>query len=167
MPEATDTPGRLAYRLHIKKPLPIAISAVIGDVVHNLRAVRELAADPRVYQTVLTGNLRQVAAVKLAVFWLDRHLDLEAGAYGDDDSERPKLVAIAQGRAAQRTGVTFGNDATVLIGDTPKDVEAGLAAEVRVIGVATGKSSMAELRAAGAEAVVRDLAECRGVIEGL
>jgi phosphoglycolate phosphatase len=87
-----------------------------------------LAHNPTVYQSVLTGNLRDVARIKLEVFDLDHYLDLDAGAYGDDDPERPKLVAIAQQRATEWTGVVFDNDATVLIGDTPHDVEAGLAA---------------------------------------
>ena len=104
-----------------------------------------LARSPIVYQSVLTGNLRDVARIKLEVFHLDHYLNLDTGAYGDDDSERPKLVAIAQQRAAERTGVMFGNDATVMIGDTPYDVEAGLAAGVQVIGVATGKTSTQEL----------------------
>jgi phosphoglycolate phosphatase-like HAD superfamily hydrolase len=116
-----------------------------------------LAADPQVHQGVLTGNLRGVARVKVEAFGMAEFLDLEASAYGDDHSERPKLVAIAQARAAERTGITFDNDHTVLIGDTPKDVEAGLTAGVRVIGVATGKSSVDELRAAGADTVVQGL----------
>lgn len=119
--------------------------------------LRELAADPRVFQTVLMGNSREVARIKLDVFGLDRYLDLAAGAYGDDDPERSKLVAIAQHRASTRAGVTFDNDATVLVGDTPKDVEAGLAAGVRVIGVATGKTDAEELLDTGADAAATNL----------
>lgn len=44
IPEATEVSGRLAYRLHIRKPLPTTISAIIGDVVHNLRAALECLA---------------------------------------------------------------------------------------------------------------------------
>ena len=84
-----------------------------------------------------------------------------AGAYGDDDSDRPKLVALAQQRASERTGVVFGNDATVMVGATPKDVEAGLAAGVQVIGVTTGKTGERELRDAGAHHLASDLKECR------
>jgi len=127
----------------------------------------DLAHSPTVYQSVLTGNLRDVARIKLEVFDLDRHLDLDAGAYGDDDPERPKLVAIAQRRAAERTGVMFGNDATVLIGDTPKDVEAGMAAGVRVIGLATGKTSTHELRDAGAPHTAANLIECQVILSRL
>jgi phosphoglycolate phosphatase-like HAD superfamily hydrolase len=117
-----------------------------------------LAAEPRrVHQGVLTGNLRDVARIKLEVFRLDTRLDLEASAYGDDHSERPKLVAIAQARASDRTGTTFDNQHTILIGDTPKDIEAGLTAGVRVIAVASGKNTAKELRAAGATIIVDDL----------
>jgi phosphoglycolate phosphatase-like HAD superfamily hydrolase len=77
-----------------------------------------LAADPTIYQTVLTGNLRDVARVKLEVFELDSFLDLDAGAYGNDHEERAELVAVAQQRASERAGVEFSNDATMLIGDT-------------------------------------------------
>jgi phosphoglycolate phosphatase len=123
-----------------------------------------LAAHPGIYQSVLTGNLREVARIKLEVFGLAPYLDLAAGAYGDDDSDRAKLVAIAQQRAAQRTGVVFDGDGTALIGDTPNDVAAGLAAGVRVIGVATGKSDADELKRAGAHEVTVSLAECRVIL---
>lgn len=123
-----------------------------------------LAGEPAIHQSVLTGNLRQVARIKLEVFGLDGYLNLASGAYGDDNSDRPKLVALAQQRAADRTGMVFGTDATVLIGDTPKDVEAGLAAGVRVIGVATGKTSAQELRHAGAHDVASNLEQCRDAL---
>ena len=48
-----------------------------------------LADDPAIHQSVLTGNLRQVARIKLEVFDLDRYLDLGSGAYGDDNRIAP------------------------------------------------------------------------------
>jgi phosphoglycolate phosphatase len=129
--------------------------------------VTHLAADPAIHQSVLTGNLREVARIKLEVFDLARYLDLASGAYGDDDPHRPKLVGIAQQRAHDRTGVTFGNDATVLIGDTPKDVEAGLTAGIHVIGIATGKTSANELQEAGAHDVANNLGDCRDMMNRL
>lgn len=122
-------------------------------------ALAVLAADQRIHQAVLTGNLREVARIKLEVFGLDRYLDLASSAYGDDDASRPALVVIAQRRAMERTGIVFDNRHTVLIGDTPNDVLAALAAGVRVVGVATGKTSEAELREAGAHVVFADLSK--------
>lgn len=127
------------------------------DLPGARETLTELAADETIYQTLLTGNLREVARIKLEVFGLDGFLDLESGAYGNDHHERAELVAIAQQRASESTGVKFGNDATVLIGDTPNDVAAGLAAGVRVIGVATGKTGLEELREAGATHVTNEV----------
>jgi phosphoglycolate phosphatase-like HAD superfamily hydrolase len=126
-----------------------------------------LADEPAIHQSVLTGNLREVARIKLEVFGLDGHLDLASGAYGDDDSDRPKLVTLARQRAAERTGVAFRNDATVLVGDTPRDVEAGLAAGIRVIGVATGKTGARELRHAGAHVAASDLKKSQDALNQL
>lgn len=120
--------------------------------------------DPAVCQTVLTGNLRAVARIKLEVFGLDRFLDLDAGAYGDDHHDRATLVSLAQRRAGRRAGTTFTDSGTILIGDTPNDVAAGLRAGVRVIGVATGKTGQEELRRAGATSTVDDLRQARAVI---
>ena len=47
----------------------------------------------------------------------------------------------------------------MIIGDTPNDVKAALTAGVRMIGVATGKSSVDELKAAGAVEVVTGLGD--------
>lgn len=126
-----------------------------------------LADNPAVFQTVLTGNLHAVARIKLEVFDLDRFLDLDVGAYGDDHTERSELVAIAQRRAAQRTGTPSDNDTTILIGDTPNDVAAALTAGVRVIGLATGKTSTAELQDAGATWTANQALDIQALIEAL
>lgn len=118
-----------------------------------------LASQTGIYQGVLTGNLRDVARIKLEVFGLDSYLDLNGSAYGDDHSDRAELVAIAQSRASSRTGITYEKGNTVLVGDTPNDITAGATAGVRVVGVASGKSSELELREAGAVIVISDLTD--------
>lgn len=132
-----------------------------------LEVLAHCAAEPAIQQSVLTGNLREVARVKLEVFGLDRYVDFDSGAYGGDDPVRAKLVAIAQERALDRTGVAFGEDSTVLIGDTANDVHAGLTAGVHVIGAATGKTTAEELRVAGARHVVHNLRDCRNLLDRL
>ncbi|HZD00815.1 MAG TPA: hypothetical protein VFA46_11700 [Actinomycetes bacterium] len=39
-----EKPGRLAYRLRFSRPVPVAISTTVGDVLHNLRAALESLA---------------------------------------------------------------------------------------------------------------------------
>ena len=59
-------------------------------------AVRALAAGPwdggLLVQSVLTGNMRVMAQVKLGALGLDRDLDLQVGAYGDTHEIRADLV---------------------------------------------------------------------------
>ncbi len=116
----------------------------------------------RVHQSVLTGNIRPVAEVKLAALGLDGPLDLCIGAYGDDHEARTELVGVARRRAAAAHGgspADFAGRATVLIGDTPLDIEAALASGARAVGVATGPFPAVALRAAGAHAGLPDLTD--------
>ena len=124
----------------------------------------------RVHQSVLTGNIRPVAEVKLSAVGLRDPLDLCIGAYGDDHEVRAELVQVARRRAAAvhgRDPDDFGGLSTVLIGDTPLDIEAALAAGARAVGVATGPSQAADLYAAGAHAVLPDLTDTRAVMEAV
>ena len=57
------------------------------------------------------------------------------------------------GPAARRAGLggTLGDGGCFSVGDTPRDVQAGHGAGIRVVGVATGKYSVEELRDSGAD----------------
>ena len=145
-----------------------ALSAVYSERSAELRergralpgaaeALAALAALPRTVQSVLTGNVRAVAVVKLAAFGLDRHLDFWIGAYGADAAPRSRLVPLAQRRAGAKHRCTFDAASTVLIGDSRHDVAAGREGGARVVAVATGRDSEADLREAGAHAVLPDL----------
>lgn len=69
----------------------------------------------------LTGNLRTLAEGKLIAFDLNRYLDFDIGAYGEDGTQRGELVAVAQARLLTKHAVTVSPSETVLIGDTPLD----------------------------------------------
>lgn len=128
-------------------------------------AVERLAQEPGVQQGVLTGNLRRIARAKLAAYGLDSMLDLDASAYGDDHRVRADLVPVAQRAATARTGASYEGAGTVLIGDTPNDVAAAATAGVRLIAVATGRTSASGLRAAGADHVVGDLTDTERIAQ--
>ncbi|HEX7161928.1 MAG TPA: HAD hydrolase-like protein, partial [Trebonia sp.] len=124
----------------------------------------------RIHQSVVTGNIRMLAEVKLAALGLRNGLDLCIGAYGDDHEDRIELVQVARRRAAAvhgRAPAAFAGTSTVVIGDTPLDVTAALAAGARAVGVATGSHPAADLRAAGAHAVLPDLTDTGAVLEAL
>ncbi|WP_331723620.1 MULTISPECIES: haloacid dehalogenase-like hydrolase [unclassified Streptomyces] len=104
-----------------------------------------------VRQTVVSGNIQAAARIKLSVFGLDTHIEWEIGAYGEDADERGDLVRLALDQA----GVAAAD--AILIGDTPADVEGGRTQGVRVIAVASGRSSEADLKAVGADVALPDL----------
>ncbi len=79
-------------------------------------ALKTLAARPDVIQSALTGNMEQIARVKLTALALTDYFDLDVGAYGMDGIERPPLVALAQQRASRKYGDDFTPSNTVLIG---------------------------------------------------
>ena len=86
------------------------------------------------------------------------------GGFGEDDRERSVLVRLA-GRRARAAGATVRR--VVVVGDTPNDVAAALAEGARAVGVATGVFSAAELRDAGAHAVLPDLSDLDQVRDAL
>ena len=116
-------------------------------------------ASSGIRQSVLTGNIRPLAALKLRLAGLGDHLDLDVGAYGDVHEVRAELVAVARHAARQAYGTDFSGSSTVLVGDTPLDVEAALASGARVVAVATGSYAAADLAAAGAHVVLPDLTD--------
>lgn len=123
----------------------------------------------QVRQSVLTGNIRALAEVKLSAVGLRDALDLCIGAYGDDHEVRAELVHLARHRAATAHGRSAGSagTSTVLVGDTPLDISAALAAGARAVGVATGSYPAADLAAAGAHVVLPDLRDTDLVVRAL
>ncbi|MGW3498168.1 HAD family hydrolase [Streptomyces sp. NPDC001020] len=124
-----------------------------GSALPGAAVALDALATAGVRQTVVTGNVRKVAEIKLNVFGLDTHIDWNAGAYGEEADLRPALVDLALTRSSHVAAQT------VLIGDTAADVEGGRENGVRVIAVATGRTSAAELREAGADVVLDDLTD--------
>jgi phosphoglycolate phosphatase-like HAD superfamily hydrolase len=120
-----------------------------------------------VVQSVLTGNVRQVAEVKLSMAGLADHLDLGIGAYGESHEVRAELVHLARANAARRYGTGFPGKQTVLVGDTELDVAAALATGARVVGVATGGTTADKLTAAGAHAVLPSLADTAATLAAI
>lgn len=130
-------------------------------------ALRALSERNDVIQSVLTGNTRPSAEIKLRAFGLDRYLDFDIAAYGTDDDTRANLVNVARQRAEKAHGINFDDGAIVLIGDTPNDVAAAQASRARIIAVATGKDSTADLTAAGAGTVLPDLTDTSAVLAAI
>jgi phosphoglycolate phosphatase-like HAD superfamily hydrolase len=122
---------------------------------------------PNVIQTVITGTIRPNAAIKLQAFDLDRYLDLAIGGYGSDVYPKGTQILRSLDLATEKYGVQVTPSAAVYIADSVRDVAAANVAGVRCLGVATGRSTLSELRDAGADPVFTDLADTSRLVAAI
>jgi phosphoglycolate phosphatase len=104
---------------------------------------------------LLTGNIRLGAEIKL------RHFDLwkmfATGAFADDHEDRDQIAAIARRRGCEILREQLGEDQVLVIGDTPLDIRCARAIRARALAVATGGSTLEELRQHSPDWAVADL----------
>ncbi len=168
----TDGEGHVQRVLDALGPALEALRERIAEEGHATpgaaQTLRAVAERPGVTQSLLTGNIEVNAALKLAAFGLDGLVDLEIGGYGSDPhSSRSDLVGVAREKAARLRGTAVDVADTILVGDTPLDVDAALSAGARAIGVAAGPYGVGELIEAGAESAFEDLRDADGLIAAL
>lgn len=102
-----------------------------------------------------TGNLHNGAHLKLSPLGIwDR---FAFGGFGSDHEDRARLIAIGADRGAARLGQSREACRVVIIGDTPRDVEAALAIGAETLAVGTSGFDLVELRECGARHCVDDL----------
>lgn len=159
------TPEAFFVRYVEQVRLTAHLFAEQGALMPGVRDVLDrLSANAGVVQTLVTGNVPEVAEAKVAAFGLAAAFDAEVGGYGTDDSLRATLVRCSLRRAEAKYGERF---APVVVGDTVHDVSAGLANGALVVGVATGSTRMADLRLAGAHVVLPDLSDVDSAVRAL
>ncbi len=106
---------------------------------------------------LLTGNIERGAMIKLEAFGLAQFF--EAGAFGDHDSDRNKLLPRALEALREKRGIEVDFRQCVVIGDTPRDVECSKPYGAYAVAVATGPYSYHDLSAVGADVVFHDLSD--------
>jgi phosphoglycolate phosphatase len=127
------------------------------------QAVAEVASLPGVVQSLLTGTIKPNAVEKLRAFGLDGFFDVEIGGYGSQVYPKGAQLLMIRTRAAEKYGARFDERSTVYIADSTRDVDAARAGGARCVAVASGRSTVSELRAAGADVVFGDLADTAAV----
>jgi phosphoglycolate phosphatase len=106
---------------------------------------------------LVTGNVEAAAHIKLHRARLNRFFSF--GGYGSDSTDRAELTRIALGRASLVYGETVLASQAIVVGDTPRDVEAAHAAGIPCVGVGSHHFNVDQLRAAGADYAIASLEE--------
>ncbi len=92
---------------------------------------------------LLTGNIESGAMAKLAFYGLSDIFLF--GAYGGDHHDRNALGPVGIQRAIEHAGHEFTPADTVIIGDTPRDIDCARACGAMAVAVATGLYDAEEL----------------------
>lgn len=148
--ELEDARDELAVRGELMPGIPDALAAL--DRHHG------------VCQTLLTGNLRANAILKVSVFGLDPWLDLEVGAYAEDARERHELVPVALERVASLRNRIYNRDEVWVIGDSAHDVACAKKSGARCLLVGTGWG-LPDGVAGDADVYMADLSDTDNVLD--
>lgn len=111
---------------------------------------------------LLTGNTAAGARLKLAHFGLYERFSF--GGYGDEHYERNFVAADAQRQLHERAGRRIPAENIWVIGDTPHDVTCARYIGAKVLAVATGNHTRAELEAARPDVLLDDLSDVAAVL---
>jgi phosphoglycolate phosphatase-like HAD superfamily hydrolase len=151
------------------------LSAFVGHLDEGLKAspgrpcpgvralLDRLDALPEYALALGTGNVERGARLKLGAHDLNRYFP--TGGFGDDHVLREALIGRGIERAREHYRGAF--ERVVIIGDTPFDIDAARANAAYSLGVATGRFSVDELRAAGASIAMPDLADADAVLTAI
>lgn len=125
-----------------------------GSVLPGVREILDdLSADKRFILGLATGNLEKGAQRKLAIHNIYDYFTV--GGFGSDATDRHSVVEAGILKATRQTPGVIRK--SVVIGDTPMDIQAAKSNGIEVLAVATGKFSVENLQKAGADLVVSDL----------
>ena len=159
--------------------IPVELPRFIDAYVDHLRATLVETAGGRVMPGVVelldvlsgrddvrlglgTGNFRRGGELKVRHYELEGYFRPLEGGFGEDSDDR--ATVIARGIERLRDGDSDGVR-VVVIGDTPHDVTAARANGAYALAVATGRDSVEELLAAGADAALADLSDCERALD--
>lgn len=102
-----------------------------------------------------TGNIQDGARLKLEHVGLHHHFGF--GGFGSDHELRVELIRVGAERGAQQLGFPLRECRVVVIGDTPKDIDAARGIGAESIGVGTASFSAKQLLEHGASHAFDDL----------
>ncbi len=132
-----------------------------GRLLRGVPALLDaVAATPDWHLALLTGNMTQMARIKLERFALaDR---FAFSACGEEAADRDALARLAVARARARWDVPPAR--CVVVGDTEHDIRCARAAGAWVVAVATGSQSRAELEAHAPDLALDDLSDVAALV---
>jgi len=154
--------GRLAerYLVYLEEELQKTTAFRLMPGVEALLGA--LSASPGLTLGLATGNLERAAWLKLQRGGIAPRFRF--GGFGSDSPNRTELIRAAVRRAEEHLGEELPNGQVWVIGDTPLDIRHARQAGVKVVAVATGRSSVEDLARCEPDRVFPDLSQTEEVL---
>jgi phosphoglycolate phosphatase len=142
-----------AYLHWLQTLIPDCQGGACPGVLEFHDSLRALPEPPLI--GLLTGNIKKGARIKLERF--DLWEKFPFGGFADDHEERDQIAAAALRRGSRQFGRDLRGEEVLVIGDTPLDIRCGRAIGAKVLAVATGGATLAELERHKPDWAVPDL----------
>jgi phosphoglycolate phosphatase len=167
------TVARLTFKAAIgRDPTPREVATVMAayldripyEVEHSEKyrvldgaeeLLRKLGLERGVLLGITSGAVEAAAHIKLSRAGFNRYFPF--GGYGSDSGDRTELTNCALARGERLLGEKLDPKHVLVVGDTPKDLDAAHGAGCVAVGVATGHYSREQLEEAGADVVLDSL----------
>jgi phosphoglycolate phosphatase len=117
--------------------------------------LKRLGQERGVLLGITSGAVEAAAHIKLSRAGFNRYFPF--GGYGSDSGDRTELTKCALARGERLLGEKLDPKQVLVVGDTPKDLDAAHGAGCVAVGVATGHYSREQLDEAGADIVLDTL----------
>jgi len=108
------------------------------------KILEKLQHNKNLHCSLLTGNIQKTAFTKLNSFGVGKYFS--SGAFGDDSHNRNELPRFAFDRIKSEYNLDFQKEKSIIIGDSPKDIECAKTNGLKVIAMGTGSFSSIELK---------------------
>ncbi|MDZ8119856.1 HAD family hydrolase [Pontiella agarivorans] len=108
---------------------------------------------------LVSGNIRRTAYLKLRHGGLEHYFS-DIGGFGDDNSDRNRMAALALERAGQPSG-------SFLLGDTPSDIEAARVNGMTSVAVCNGQFTREMLEGENPDIIVDSFEDAEHLFQAL
>ncbi len=144
--------------------LPMSLRDSPGLLLPKIRELLEqLSLHGHVTLSLLTGNYAEGAWIKLRHYELDHFFQF--GGFGDHDANRNNVAQVAIEVASRELDRAVDGSETMVIGDTPADIQCAQAIGAKCVAVATGVYSSIELEPYNPDHLFEDFADTDKVVE--
>lgn len=147
-----------SYLQHLETTLPQCEGEIMPGVPGLLDALQR---QDHVLVGLLTGNLRSGAARKLSYYGLGERFKF--GGFGDLWTDREAIASEAREQARYHARGKL--DGVMVIGDTVHDIRCARSIGACAVAVATGNTSMDQLRAEAPDILIGNLTETELLLE--